>query len=143
MKKLMIVTVAGLLVIADVAAQGKQEREVSRVVEELGQAILNADSTVLMKLTDEDLVYGHSSGKMENRREFVSSLVSGSADFKTLEMSNQSVTVKGNTAVVRHRLRGNITDNGNDANVNLGIIMVWHSTKKGGWKLLARQAFKL
>lgn len=139
----MIATIAALLLFAEIFAQGKQEREVSRAVEQLGQAMLNGDSATLMNLSDEELVYGHSSGKMESRQQFVSSLASGTADFKTLEVSNQSITVKGSTAVVRHRLQGNITDNGNSANINLGVIMVWQSTKKQGWKLLARQAFKL
>lgn len=104
--------------------------------------MLDGDSAALKRLTDGDLVYGHSSGKMESQQEFVDALGTGKSDFKTLNTSNQSITVRGKTAVVRHQLKGNVVDGGKEAAVNLGVLLVWHKEKKQ-WKLLARQAFKM
>ena len=141
MKKIFLFS-AVLFVAFHAQAQSKQEREVLKLVEEFSTAILNADSAALVRLTDGELVYGHSSGKMESRNEFVSAIASGRSDFKTLNTSNHTIVVKGNTAVARHQLKADIVDNGKESAANLGVILTWYKTKKQ-WKLLARQAFKL
>jgi ketosteroid isomerase-like protein len=124
------------------SAQSKEEQDLSQAVDAFAKAMLDGDSSTLRKLTDQSLVYGHSSGKMESQDEFVGSIGSGTADFKALNLSGQSINIKGKTGVVRHQLKGNVVDHGKEAPVNLGILMVWHRSKEG-WKLLGRQGFKL
>lgn len=131
-----------LFLSATTMAQSKEERAVAQVVSEFGKAMLDGDSLSLVNLTDEKLVYGHSSGKMESQQEFVSSLASGTSDFKSLNISNQTVIIRGATAAVRHHLKGNVVDNGKEAAVNLSVLMVWYKAKKS-WKLLSRQAVKI
>jgi ketosteroid isomerase-like protein len=123
-------------------AQTSDEEGLSNAVSDLAKAILDGDSATLRNLTDKKLVYGHSNGKMESQNEFVEALGTGKSDFKSMDISNQSITVRGKTGAVRHNLKGTVVDGGKEAQVNLGILMVWHRTKNG-WKLLARQGFKL
>lgn len=123
-------------------AQDKTHQEVASVVEKLRDAILAGDSASLVALTDPKLTYGHSGGKIESRNEFVSSLASGKADFKTLDLSDQDIRIAGKTAVVRHTIVADINDNGKDLSVKLGVLTVWVKNK-GNWKLLARQAIKI
>jgi ketosteroid isomerase-like protein len=86
--------------------------------------------------------YGHSSGKIEDRDTFISSLVSGKSDFVTLDLTDQKVAVSGNTAIVRHTLNADINDGGVAGHVRLYVLLVWG--KEGSqWKLLARQAVKV
>jgi len=72
----------------------------------------------------------------------VEALASGRSDFKNMDLTNQTITVVDNTALVRHELKANVVDNGNQASIHLGVLLVWQK-QKGDWKLLARQAYKL
>jgi ketosteroid isomerase-like protein len=123
-------------------AQSKEEKEVAAAVESLKKAMVDANKTQLEAITASELSYGHSSGKMEDKAAFVEALVSGKSDFKTMELAEQSIILAGNTAIVRHRLTGEVVDNGNPGNVKLGVMLVWQK-QKGQWKLLGRQAYKL
>jgi ketosteroid isomerase-like protein len=122
-------------------SQSKQEKEVADAVEALRSAMVNADKAALEKLTAEELSYGHSSGKVENKKDFVENIVNGKSDFVTIELSNQTVQVTGKTAIVRHAFSATTNDNGKPGSVKLLILLVWQK-QKGGWKLLARQAVK-
>ena len=118
------------------------EKEVQAAVEKLRLAIIDPTTESLTSLTSKDLSYGHSNGLLENQSQFIEALVSGKSDFRIVELSDQTIQMKGkNTAIVRHKLKGETIHNG-PAQVNLGILTVWVK-EKGGWKLLARQAFKL
>lgn len=110
-------------------------------VEALRRAMVNGDSLALRSLTSERLTYGHSSGKIEDRESFVTSLVTKTSDFESIILSDQEISVEGDVAWVRHILKGNTIETGKPSPVNLKILLIW--TKEGGiWKLLARQAVR-
>jgi ketosteroid isomerase-like protein len=120
-------------------AQSKEEKAVTASVESLRKAMVDADKATLEKLADTKLSYGHSGGKIENKETFVDNIVSGRSDFVTIELADQTVSVTGNTAIVRHNLNATTNDNGKPAEVHLHVLTVW--VKEGNaWKLLARQA---
>jgi hypothetical protein len=126
-----------------VLAQSKAEIEVSTAVETLRKAMEDGNESVLQKLTDEKLTYGHSNGRIEDKASFVQSLASKQSDFVDISLSEQTVIINGNTALVRHKMNGNTNDAGKGpGTLNLGVLQVWIKNK-GGWKLAARQAFKL
>lgn len=104
--------------------------------------MLDADKGSLEKYTAPELSYGHSSGKIETKAEFVEALASGKSDFVSIDLSNQTIKMAGNTAIVRHTLTGTTNDNGVAGNVKLSILTIWQK-QKGAWKLLARQAVRL
>lgn len=124
-------------------AQTKDEKAVAAATESLRKALVDADEATLTKLTDDKLTYGHSGGSApETRKEFIENIVNGKSDFLTIDLTDQTITVEGTTAVVRHRLVASTHDKGKDpGSVDLLILLVWHKTK-GEWKLLARQAVK-
>lgn len=123
-------------------AQSKDEKDVAAAVESLRKAMIDATEATLKDLTSDALSYGHSSGMVEDKAGFIGRLLSGASDFKTITLSDQTVSITGNIAVVRHRLVAETNDNGKPGNPNLGILLVWQK-EKGKWKLLARQATKL
>jgi ketosteroid isomerase-like protein len=57
-----------------------------------------------------------------------------------MNVSDQTIDVVGEDAIVRHVLRGESESNGRVNPVNIGILQVWKK-QADGWKLLARQAF--
>ncbi len=141
MRKIFVFTFLSLFSLAGMA-QTKAEKQVSDAVETLKKAMIDGDKQQLENITAADLSYGHSGGKIEDKAAFVQALVSGASDFITIDLTNQTVKVVGKTALVRHNLTATTKDNGVPGNPHLGVLLVWQK-EKGGWKLLARQAFKL
>jgi ketosteroid isomerase-like protein len=128
--------------IFSVNGQSIENKEISKVVEELYQAMINADNASLNRLIADSLSYGHSSGKVEGKTEFIENIVSGKSDFVTIDLSEQTISVKNNIAVVRHKLIADTNDEGKPGNVKLKVFWVFEK-EKGKWKLLARQSIKL
>jgi ketosteroid isomerase-like protein len=137
-----ITTIVFSLTIFNLSAQDKKQQAVEQAVASFRQAIIDGDSTKLDQLTDSDLSYGHSLGKIENKQQFVHALASGESDFKTMDVTDQTIVVKNKTAVVRHKIAAEIKEKGNFSTVKLAVMMVFHKDNKQ-WKLLARQAIRL
>ena len=123
-------------------AQSGAEQTVANAVESLRKAMVDPDKAVLDKLTAEDLSYGHSSGVIQNKQEFIEALTSGKSDFVSIDLSAQTVKIVGNNAIVRHILGGVTNDGGKQGTTRLSVLMVWQ-LQNGEWKLLARQATKV
>jgi hypothetical protein len=142
MKTFIFMSLLSSLTILTGRSQSTEDIKVADAVEQLRIAMIEGDKVKLTQLTSEALSYGHSSGRIEDRSSFVQTLASGQSDFTSITLSEQTVKVIENTAVVRHKLQGETNDNGKPGTVNLGVILVWQK-QNGEWKLLARQAFKL
>ena len=123
-------------------AQNKEEAAVTAAVENLRKAMIDGDKTGLQNITADQLSYGHSSGKVEDKATFVDNIATGKSDFVTIDLTNQTITISGDAAIVRHSLTATTNDNGKLGNVNLNILLIWQK-QKGQWKLLARQAVKV
>ncbi|MBL0335588.1 MAG: nuclear transport factor 2 family protein [Chitinophagaceae bacterium] len=124
-----------------IQAQSKTETAVAAAVEKLRLAMTSGDSIQLSQLVTDDLSYGHSSGHIDDKKTFVSKLVSGKSDFVSITLSEQQITLHGKTAIVRHKLDAVTNDNNKPGEVHLYVLLVW--VKEGGvWKLCARQAVK-
>lgn len=122
------------------STQTGTESAVSGAVEALRKAIIAADKSTLEKLTMAELSYGHSSGRLENKAEFIESLTSGKSGFSAIELSDQTVNVVDKIALVRHVFNGTRRKEGDK--MKLSILTVWLQQQEQ-WKLLARQAAKL
>lgn len=123
-------------------SQFKSEIEVGNSVELLRKFMIDPDSIQLSNLLSDQLSYGHSSGKIESKSEFLANLLNGNSDFTEIVLSDQKITGTENTAVVRHNLTAKTIDKGVPGNIKLHIMTVWVKEKKQ-WKLFARQATRL
>ena len=121
-------------------AQGSDAAGVAAAVEALTKAMLAGDRAGMMAVTHERLSYGHSAGRIENRQQFIDPLANKTSVFRSLNVSDQTIDVVGDAAIVRHVLRGESESNGRVNPVDIGILQVWKK-QPDGWKLLARQAF--
>ncbi|WP_020601150.1 nuclear transport factor 2 family protein [Spirosoma panaciterrae] len=138
---LALVTLCAVITLTSLSP-AKDQDAVSQAVEQLRVLMISPDKAKLEALAADQLSYGHSSGKIEDKAAFVEALVSGSSDFVSIELADQVVTVVDNTALVRHKLLGETLDKGKPGQVKLSVLLVWIK-QKGGWKLLARQAVKI
>ncbi|MBY0535926.1 MAG: nuclear transport factor 2 family protein [Chitinophagaceae bacterium] len=139
MKK--IICVLYILLPLLVLAQGKEEKKLAARVESLKVAMVDPTESSLLDLTMAQLTYGHSSGVIDTQADFVSKLVLGKSDFVSISISEQTIKIEKNTAIVRHKLDAITNDNGRPGEAHLWVMLVWVK-KKGEWRLLARQAVK-
>lgn len=116
---------------------------VAAAIERLRVAIQTGDAATLDQLTHPQLTYGHSSGrKIQTKAEFIASLA-GKENYRSLTFTDQSITVVGSNALVRHVWDGaDILPNGETGRSYIAVLQVWLNDS-GRWVLLARQSCKL
>lgn len=118
------------------------EKEVAAAVDSLSRAIVDPEKGLLQRLTADELTYGHSSGLVQNKDEFIDDLINGDFDFSAVNTPDQNIYVEGETAIVRQIFSAEATNAGEPIDIRLGNVLVYQK-QNGEWKLLARQAFKL
>ncbi|MBR0663531.1 nuclear transport factor 2 family protein [Roseomonas hellenica] len=127
--------------LGEVSAQGDEAAAVGRQVEALTQAMLAADRAKLEALSADALSYGHSAGRIETKAQFVAAIAEGRSSFRSISLSEQTVAVTGQNAIVRHIFSSEL-GGATPSSVRIGVLQVW--TKQGAdWKLYARQAYRL
>ncbi len=141
MKKLFFLCLL-ILISSPIFAQSKDEKAVTQAVENLRKAMIDPDKAMLEEIAATDLSYGHSNGLLEDKATFVDALVSNKSDFVSIDLSEQTIKIVGNTAIVRHKLAAQTNNGGKPGTTKLSILLVWQK-QKGSWRLLARQAVKI
>ncbi|WP_449398402.1 nuclear transport factor 2 family protein [Chryseobacterium wanjuense] len=126
-----------------ISAQKMNDKDaVAETAEKLRLAMISGEKSDLESLILPELTYGHSGGHIDDAKEFVEKLVTKKSDFLTIDITNQTVNIVGNTAIVRHHFYATTADAGKaPGDVTLDILLVWVKVKND-WKLLARQAVK-
>ncbi|HYF08684.1 MAG TPA: nuclear transport factor 2 family protein [Acetobacteraceae bacterium] len=128
---------------APALAQPSEAAAVAQAVDALSRAIIAVDRAQLTALTSPDLSYGHSAGRTENQAEFIAYLESRAAAFRSINLSDQTIAISENEAIVRHILTGEtVNPQGQVTPVRIGVLQVWRKDGNN-WRLLARQAFRL
>ena len=123
-----------------VLAQSADEAAVAKAVEAFRSAVIAKDKSQLEALLADHLHYWHTDGRVETKTEHIADVLSKRALYKSIDLTNQTVKVTGDTAIVRHNLSAESErEGGKMQSTRVGVFMVWQ--KQGGsWKLLARQA---
>ena len=124
------------------ATDTKATATITAAVEKLRLAMISGVKQDLESVLSKDLAYGHSSGKIETKGEFVQAIVTRKSDFKSIDIRDQTVTTQGDLAVVRHFLDAETNDGGVKGNVHLGIVLVFKKVKNE-WLLCSRNAFRV
>jgi ketosteroid isomerase-like protein len=123
-------------------ADASDEAAVKDSVESLRKALLAADKTQLEQLAAAQLSYGHSSGKVQNKAEFVDGVMTRKGVVKSLDFPDLTVAVAGDAAIARHIWASESETDGKPNKIRIGVLAVWQK-QDGGWKLLARQGYTL
>lgn len=142
MRRLLGVIVISLAMSGACFAQTADEKSVANAVEFMRQAMISANKADLEKVGLPSLSYGHSSGALENKAQFVDAIASGRNGFPSIDLKNQMIHVEGDTAIVRHILDAKTNNAGTLGEVKIGVVLVFKKVADE-WKLLARQAYKL
>ncbi len=146
MRNLFMLMIIGAMTVAGCKGtedEAKMVAEVETAAERFRQTMVEPDESLFYELTSPQLTYGHSSGLIEDRETCIASMVTGKYKFLSLELSEQTVAVSGQTAIVRHRFFAHTHDEGKEpGTVTLHVLQVWQKGNEG-WQLLARQAVRL
>ena len=134
--------VSGLLVGRSVEADAAEESAVSDSVETLRKGILEADRAKLAQVTSDHISYGHSDGRVQDKEEFIKGVLNRKQTVKTLTFPEMKISVVGPSAIVRHIYLSDSELDGKATTTRIGALQVWHK-QDGGWRLLARQGFRL
>ncbi|RYF70263.1 MAG: nuclear transport factor 2 family protein [Comamonadaceae bacterium] len=114
---------------------------VAAAAEKLRVAMIDPTPAALNALVADALSYGHSGGKVDTKASFIADLMDKKSDFVTIAITDQTVQVVDNVAIVRHTLTADTNDSGKPGKVSIKILGVWQ--KQGSdWKLIARQAVR-
>ena len=114
----------------------------TQAIEKFYNAIRDKNAAAFEPLLTSDLSYGHSSGRMENKTQFIANVLDPKTQWKSIYGAKQNNYVSGDTAIARHHMAGENARDGKPGTSDMPVMMVWQK-QDGAWKLLARQAFKL
>jgi ketosteroid isomerase-like protein len=141
-----ILTAAGALAVLGstigprLHAESADESSVKEAIANLTKAMMAADKAGLEALVSDHLSYGHSSGVVQDKADFVQVIASKKTVYKTITLSEDTISVVGNLAIARHVFTAEVEADGKEVKPKLGVMQVWQK-EGGGWKLLARQSF--
>ncbi|VVP67208.1 hypothetical protein PS918_00533 [Pseudomonas fluorescens] len=124
-----------------VAASASSDKDVAQAVDHLTDAMLHKNIAQLQALTADNLTYGHSSGKIQGKKDFISDIETGKSAFKSIETQNQTITVSGDVALVRHHFSAQAIKPEGLVPTEIENFQVWQK-QHGKWVLVGRQAFK-
>lgn len=113
----------------------------TQVIETFYNAIRDKDAAAFEPLLTQDVSYGHSSGRIENKAQFIANVMDPRTRWKSIGGAKQINTFSGDTAISRHIMTGENERDGKPGSANMATMMVWQK-QSGAWKLLARQAYK-
>jgi ketosteroid isomerase-like protein len=120
-------------------AQSPEATTVEQADETLRKLMINPDRTALERLFADQLSYVHSDGRVQTKAEFVDALVNEKSVFKSITLSEQTISLVGDIAIVRHRFAADAISNDVPAQPRIRVLQVWQK-QSGGWRLLIRQA---
>ncbi len=135
---ILFLALSGFVWAADKSASGTQA--VRAAIQQFNDAARKGDEAALNKLLSPDLIYVHSSAKVETKAECVAALVKAKPDFEMA--SDAHVNVYGKTAVVHGKLTNKTMVNGTPGKQELDTLQVWVKTGNN-WQMVARHAARM
>ena len=102
-------------------------------------AMLAGDADVLEDLLHDDLAYMHSTGELESKESYISSLRAGTSAYKMIRCDDQTIRVHGDIGMVFHHLEADVAFQGNGRHLDNRLLAIW-SRDGGKWRMLGLQS---
>jgi hypothetical protein len=121
------------------------EKEVLRVENQRIQAVLRRDTAALEQLLADELVYTHSTGRVDSKAQFIHSIESGDLNYLAMKHSNFDARVYGDVAVLtgRSAVKVKSPHTGNQtADLDLRFLNVY-AKRRGQWQQVAWQSTRI
>ena len=133
---------ADLLQSLPAQAESGDEAGLKKSIDEFRTATLKQDKAKLEQLIADQVSYGHSDARVDTKASLINGIMTRKAVVKSIDFPELTVALVGNAAVARHLYVSESEVEGKPQSTKIGALQVWQK-QDGGWKLLARQGFKL
>jgi len=114
------------------------EAELLRLEDERARAAMTGDAATLERLVSDDLVYTHSTGRLDTKRSFIESTKSGAVKYRRMERKDTKVTVRDGFAFLTGGIEIDVETGGRTLNLNLRFSNVWERSG-GSWRQILWQ----
>jgi ketosteroid isomerase-like protein len=126
---------------ATLSAAGPED-DVKAAEKRWAAATTKNDFATLEKVLADELIYTHSNGASDNKREFIDNLKKNVRKYESLDYDSITVKVIGNTAMLSAKGRLKVTTNGKLSDFKIGFMHVF--LKRGNdWQLAGHQSARL
>jgi ketosteroid isomerase-like protein len=134
----------GLLTISFPVWSQKAEDELLKTEISRFEAMTQNDFEVLEQILADDLIYTHSSAKVDNKSQYLADLKSGAVKYNTIKPEEVKVRLysNGNIGIITGKATVEVTSNGKLATLNLRYTNVY-AKRKGKWQLVSWQSTRL
>jgi ketosteroid isomerase-like protein len=139
-KLLFLTTLAGLLSLTLAAADTNSEFREHE--EAWAKAVVAGDVPALENMFTDGLIYAHSTGIVENKREYLNRLKSGKQKYAHITHESVKVVPYGDAVVTHSVLRMDGISNGKPFNDHVIMLQLWVK-QNGAWRIAAHQTTKL
>ena len=141
MRRVVLTAILLTITTAASAQTGKAEQQVLQAEKARFDAMIKADRPALEKLTADDLTYIHSTALLQNKDEFIKSVLAGNIDYVSMVPSaaDTKVRINGSTALLTGVAAVNVIDNGKDRKIKIRYTSAY-TNRGGAWLLQAWQS---
>ncbi len=133
----MKILVLAVGLIAAASAQTFQERDAAWAA-----AVQSGDVAALDKFYTNDLIYAHSTGNVDSKKQYLDRLKTGAQKYEHVTIEKTRVVEYGDAVVTHSFLRMNGISNGKPFNDHVMMLHLWVK-QEGMWRIAAHQTTKL
>jgi Domain of unknown function (DUF4440) len=107
-------------------------------------AMLNKDTAFLDQVLADDLLYCHTTGKVDTKQSFIRSIAERTLDYKKMDLQETSMRSYKNTVIINGKMHIILISKSDNQQLDFTIKYLDVYRKKGkNWKLVAWQSARL
>ena len=116
----------------------KSEQELMKVLDQLTEAYVRADTDVINRIYADDCIITGSTGAVMTKADLVKHLKSGAVKYESYERDDLLLRLYGTTAVISAAITSKSMSQGRESTGRSRVVTVW--VKQGGkWRFVASQ----
>jgi ketosteroid isomerase-like protein len=137
------ITAALLLVfVQETKAANNLEDSILKLEQQWEDALTKSDVDALTKLYDDQIIYTHSSGKVDTKTSYINAIKSGATRYQSMKRDDIKVVVYGQSAIVSCHWDVHVLSQGNKIDINARYLHVYVQ-QKDGWKMVAHESTRI
>jgi ketosteroid isomerase-like protein len=136
---LMCASLAAALAAFAAPAFSLEPGDIEQLEQQRFGALTHDDYDTLGKLLADDLVYTHSTARVDTKQSYIDSLKSGAVKYVDVERTDTRIRVYGSAAVVAGQAIVHVKLNGEPREARIRYTNVWVE-RPGGWQMVAWEA---
>ncbi len=99
--------------------------DIRKLEERRWAALLSADAAAVNELFADDLVWTHSSARIDSKASYISALGSGATRYLSVNRTEEKIRVLGDLALVHGAASMRVNVNGQEREANMRYLCVW------------------